>query len=175
MNELWKEIQDFEGYEISNLGNIRSWLSPHGIKSEPTLKKQYIQRSGYSYAGLMKEGKLFTKIVHRLVAKEFINNLYNKPDINHINGIKSDNRSENLEWVTKSENQIHAYKTGLQIKQFGENTSQAILNTEQVINIKKLRKETDLTLKQIAIKLNITNYRNLENILYGKSWSHILI
>ena len=57
--------------------------------------------------------------------------------------------------------------------QFGEENSQAKLCVEQVIQIKKLRKETNLTLKQIAEKLNIQNYRNLENILYGKSWTHL--
>jgi len=174
MKEIWKEITDFENYEVSNFGNIRSLIDSHNkIREFPLLRKQQKQKTGYLYIGLSKNNKIYTKLVHRLVAKAFIENSNNKPDINHINGIKTDNRVQNLEWATRTENQIHAYKIGLQKIQYGEKTSQAKLNGEQVIQIKKLRKETSLTLKQIAKKLNIQNYRNLENILYGKSWNHL--
>ena len=176
MKEIWKEITNFKNYEVSNSGNIRSWIDSHGNRREfPLLKKQYKQKIGYLYVHLSKNGKAFNKLVHRLVAKEFIENIDNKPDINHINGIKTNNSVGNLEWVNQSENQNHAYKIGLQKIQFGEKTSQAKLNVEQIIQIKKLRKETKLTLKQIAEKLSIENYRNLENILSGKSWKHIIV
>ena len=64
---------------------------------------------------LCKDGKRFIKLQHRLLMETFIPNIFGKKEINHINGIKTDNRLENLEWVTTSENRIHAFVTGLQV------------------------------------------------------------
>ena len=69
---------------------------------------------GYKRVELSKAGINKKYNVHRIVAKTFIPNPENKPEVNHINGNKEDNRVENLEWVTSKENQIHAYKIGLQ-------------------------------------------------------------
>ena len=69
---------------------------------------------GYLQITLQKQGKKEYKKVHRLVAEAFIENTYNKREVNHIDGNKSNNNATNLEWVTSSENQIHAYKMGLQ-------------------------------------------------------------
>ena len=69
---------------------------------------------------LCKNNLIKNKQVHRLVAESFIPNTYNKPIINHINGIKTDNRVENLEWCTYSENNLHAIKTGLRLPPRGK-------------------------------------------------------
>lgn len=75
--------------------------------------KSFKKKTGYVSIGLNRNGNYYSFLLHRLIAAAFIPNPDNKPCVNHINGIKSDNRIENLEWVTKSENDLHAYKIGL--------------------------------------------------------------
>lgn len=98
-----KEIQP--GYYATQEGNI---LSDRKF-NVPTIMKPFTDKSGYHRVKLL--GK--TCKVHRLVATVFIPNPENKPTVNHINGIKTDNRVENLEWTTFSENTQHAYDSGL--------------------------------------------------------------
>lgn len=97
MQEIWKNIKGFDKYEVSTLGNIRN------IKTG-RLRKPVEARDGYLRTGLGVGSKRKFKLVHRLVAEAFIPNQDNKPQVNHINEIKSDNRLENLEWVTAKEN-----------------------------------------------------------------------
>ncbi len=101
--EIWKDVVDFEGlYQVSNMGNVRS-LNYRNTGKEGVLKPQKHNR-GYLCINLSKEGKCKTFTIHRLVAEAFIPNIDNKPDIDHINTIRDDNRVENLRWVTKKEN-----------------------------------------------------------------------
>jgi len=113
MKEIWVDIKGFEGkYEVSNLGRIKSLKKKN---NSFLILKPRMNNNGYALVHLGKsEIKLENALIHRLVANTFIKNPENKPFINHINGIKSDNIITNLEWCTKSENSIHAYKTGLQ-------------------------------------------------------------
>ena len=98
-----KEIQS--GYYATKEGNI---LSSRKF-NEPTVMKPFSDKNGYHRVKLL--GKVHK--VHRLIASAFIPNPESKPTVNHINGIKDDNRVENLEWATRSENMQHAFATGL--------------------------------------------------------------
>lgn len=110
--ERWAPIQGYGGsYEVSDQGNVRSLK--YRNRAEVRKIKQHKDRKGYLLVSLCKEGKMLTKKVHRLVATAFIPNNEDRPQVNHINGDKADNRATNLEWCTDSENLRHAYRCGL--------------------------------------------------------------
>ncbi|SRR6266568_113563 len=103
-NEEWKVITDYSGYEASNLGRIRI------VKTLRVLKPT-VHASGYIRCGLVsdKDNKQHCLLTHRIIAQTWIDNPLNKPQVNHLNHIRSDNRVSNLEWATGSENAKHAY------------------------------------------------------------------
>jgi len=101
-----KQIEGFPNYLVSSDGFVL-------LKSTGKIKKPSLNNNGYLCTPLSKDGVATTKTIHKIVATAFINNPENKPDINHINGIKTDNRAENLEWCTKSENMRKAFELGL--------------------------------------------------------------
>lgn len=120
MIEVWKDIVGYEGlYQVSNLGRVKSCekMISHfrgGLrKLKEKERKLVFDSDGYLVVDLYKNGKGKMNKVHRLVALAFIQNTENKKCVNHKNGIKSDNKVENLEWCTDSENQFHAFATGL--------------------------------------------------------------
>ena len=100
------QIKDFPAYYIDKNANVYSTLTNKVLNPG-------IDSKGYKQVNLSKNGKAHTCRVHRLIAMAYIPNVENKPCINHINGDRTDNRLENLEWCTKSENALHAYETGL--------------------------------------------------------------
>lgn len=117
--ETWKDVVGYEGYyKVSNWGRVMSverkvW-NGKGYKTESSrILKQAYNQKGYPIVYLSKESKQKTVTVHRLVALAFIPNPLDKPQVNHIDGDKTNNLVDNLEWCTNEENQIHAVKHGL--------------------------------------------------------------
>lgn len=114
----WRDIDETDGrYSVSSMGDVRrnpieqiqSDGVPH-VYREHILKKQ-LNNWGYYCVNYNINGRMVRRCVHRLVAEAFIPNLDNKPQVNHIDGIKTNNRVDNLEWVTQSENNLHAFNT----------------------------------------------------------------
>jgi hypothetical protein len=124
MEEIWKDIQGYEGlYQVSNLGRIKSLgrtikrIGPKGKIFDRTYPEKVLKygkdKKGYYRTVLSLDGINTTVKVHRIVAQTFIPNPENKPQVNHIDGNKTNNRIDNLEWCNNQENQDHSWKTGL--------------------------------------------------------------
>lgn len=125
------DIKNYEGlYQITDAGDVI-------IVKSGKIKMQHKDKHGYLRVGLSKFGKKTFFFAHRLVALNFIGNPFSKDQVNHVNGIKDDNRLENLEWVTNKENLRHAHDTGLARSPKGEVNHFSKLNKEAVLKIRK--------------------------------------
>lgn len=133
LGELWRPITDYENwYEISNFGRVKRIKCAPGTYAG-RLNKTSISK-GYKQTALSKNGMVKHHLqVHVLVAKAFIPNPENKPEVNHIDGIKLNNWAENLEWMTRKENAEHASENNLLTH--GENHHMTKLTEDQVIDI----------------------------------------
>ncbi len=128
MEEVWENIENYEGlYQISNFGRVKSLSKivkrPIGTfnKKEKILTNSF--RHGYPVISLRKHTRdQISYYIHRLVASAFIQNPENKPQVNHINGDRSNSTLANLEWVTCSDNIAHAYRVLNRVKHRTGNT-----------------------------------------------------
>lgn len=165
------EIPGFGGrYLITRSGEVVSTV--YG-------KKKYLRQSknsgGYLSLSLSHlDGREVKAVVHRLVAEAFIENAKNLPQVNHINGIKTDNRVENLEWVTASENMKHASEMGLRerAKFKGEKHPNRILTTEEVLSIRIKYKPKEVTMKKLSNEFGVS-IPTINDILKRRSWKEI--
>lgn len=167
--EIWVPVKGYEGlYEISNLARVKTLAKVHGRQTFAWvgLLNQKFTSYGYYSVSLSRNKKVYQVGVHRLIAIAFILNPENKPYINHKNGIKTDNRIENLEWCTNDENITHGVKIGSFHK--GENARDAKLKNQEVVAILT----SELPHKELAERFNVTIH-TVRGIKYGKSWTHI--
>ena len=168
--EKWKIIEEFPNYAISNMGRVKR------IKKNNKLLCLSKKKSGYIYTCLFKNGHRSYKRIHRLVLENFrpIDNM-NNLEVNHKDGTKTNNKLENLEWCTRSENEKHAYKIGLKNKT-GENHNQSKLTNSDIIRIKDLllnQYENGLiTQRKIANIFNVVPSL-ISQIYRGMRWNYI--
>lgn len=160
MQDRFKEVKNFEKYMACTNGHIYSQDYNHTGKTK--VLKECIDKDGYPYVRFVINTKAYKKMVHRVIAETLIPNPLQKPQVNHKNGIKTDNRIENLEWVTCKENIEHSYKvlgkkpTEKMIKDFTKRVKgcanvKAKINYEIAENIRKDRKN-GMILKELANK-----------------------
>lgn len=173
-----KPIKDLENlYEVDTLGNIYSLPK---VRKTPTTEfvtkervlKPYKNSWGYLLVDLRKDNKRYLKCVHRLVAETFIPNPENKAQVNHKDGNKLNNNIENLEWCTCSENQQHAFDTGLKPKNDKHPFSK--LTNDDVRYIKKNYKHNKrgFGIRALAKKFNVCD-STIRQIIVGISYKNI--
>ena len=170
-------MEEFPKYLISNKGRIKTLNTLED-------KKVFVKEDGYISTVLTKNGKQYYKYLHRLTAEAFIKNKHNKPQVNHINGIKGDNRADNLEWVTPAENIRHAIETGLIkykkkeiiIKESkyskGEDVKSSKLTPEEVIEIRVLGDFNEYKKVELAEMFGVSE-STIRDIITRRQWKHI--
>ena len=160
-----KIIKENENYLIDREGDIISISYQKGKMSAFLTPSK--DKDGYLLCAL--KHKWYK--VHRLVAQHFLNNPLNKKNVNHINGIKSDNRVENLEWCTHKENMQHAVLNNLNGFAKGEKSPKTKLKNDDIRKIRFL-KNNGYTSRQLAEIYNIS-FGSIRKIVYNERWKHI--
>lgn len=165
--EEWRWVPGYEGlYMVSSLGNVMSQRSGKG-SSPMSILKPSIGNSGYLQVVLRGNGKSKNVMIHRMVAVAFIPNYDHKEQVNHIDGDKTNNCVQNLEWVSRSENMLHAYRElGFDVS--GRRKTAKKLTREQILDIY----HSSETGRALASKYNISDTM-VYAIKNGKSWSDI--
>ena len=185
--EVWRDILGYEGfYQVSNQGNVKS-LDRTVITNN---RKPYIRKGklcnqsksnlGYMTVGFTVNNVKVNKYVHRLVAEAFITNVNNYPQVNHIDCDKTNNRINNLEWCTNSQNHIHASKHGLnklhlhRVAYSGEKNGRSLLTKEQVLEIKQKYIPFKYSAKKLSKEYNVSE-SCITHVLNNTSWKEISI
>ena len=183
MNEIWKPVIGYEKTHIaSNLGRVASLpreyegITPNGIKSirrmQGKILKQHVSNTGYYRTALTVNAKIFTTSTHRIIAMAFIKNPNKLPQVNHIDGCKTNNMEGNLEWCSASNNQRHAIEHGLINHPRGTNRAFAKLTDDDIRKI-RIQISTGITQRLIAREFDVSPSQ-ITSIKQGKTWAHVV-
>lgn len=176
--EIWKKIPNFSRYEASNLGRLKTF-GWKGSKLEKVLAPAKTP-DGYMKTVLIRDdGKKCSWCVHKFVMLAFIGERQEGYEINHINGIKDDNRIENLEYCTRHENLIHAYRMNLKVGMKGESNPLAKLTDVQVREIREYVancKKRYYGRKELALKYGVSECTIKEVVTFRKNkFAHVTL
>lgn len=185
--EFWKRIAGYPGYDVSSFGRVRSYWVKRlrkgriGFYSEidavPHLRKLNLKEDGYLWIGLPQKHKRTRKTfyVNRLVATAFLPNPENKVQVNHKTGVQGDNRVDNLEWNTRSENINHAYRHGLKVAPSGDEwlsaRSHLTLTPDKVREIRRRVAAGEMQ-KDVAKDFNVRPGA-ICRVMSGQRWGHV--
>jgi len=166
-NEIWVDIDGYDGkYQVSNFGRVKSFKYKN-----PRILKTYISGKGYIYIDLCKNSVYKKTGVHRLVAKAFISNPSNFPEVNHEDGEKTNNHVSNLNWKDGKGQMKHA-RDVLGFNQNGENSHVAKMTEKQVLEMISLYNTGEYSFAALSKKYNI-HQGHLCSIYNGKFWKHL--
>jgi hypothetical protein len=175
---MYTDIVGFDNYAIDESGNVlsksRQIIDTKGhvyMICERILKPTVNKKSGYVFVGLRKDNKTYNLYVHRLVAETFIPNPNNYPTVNHKDGNKQNNSVENLEWCSYSDNNQHAYDTGLHKRGSAHYLSK--LTEDDVIRIKSMYFVDNVSIPEICKQFQNVVRATIYDIINGESWKHI--
>lgn len=168
--EKWKPIPNYSLYHCSNTGLIKTFnWKGHG---QTRIMKPAFS-GGYLKTMLKRDdGRTHSITIHRMVATTWIANVDGKDCINHINGIKHDNRVENLEWCTVQENNKHAISSGLVYILKGEEIGNSKLTEKEVLEIRQKFIPRRVTRKILSKEYNVSE-ATIKDIVRGKTWTHL--
>jgi hypothetical protein len=180
-NETWKDVVGYEGvYKVSSEGRVRSidrTIRYSRSGKEMTMRvrgcvmKQFYSHNGYLRIELKSDGKGNKYPVHRLVLEAFGGTVPSKPQVNHKNLIKDDNRIENLEWCDASENMQHYFRETGAHGPRGEICGSSILKECQVLEARSLNRDGS-TIRELATKYGVTYYC-MHSVIRRRTWKHI--
>lgn len=160
-------------YEVSNFGRVKSlrrkWVS--GFK-EDTIKSPALGTGGYPYIFFNVDAIAISARIHRLVALHFHENPNNYRVVNHLNSIRHDNRSFNLEWTTQKKNVKHAIEHGFQNSMIGAKNVMAKITEDDVRKIREMYNSGNISQRELSEKFKIHNGA-VSMIITRKRWKHI--
>ncbi len=174
MKEQWRDVVGYEGfYQISSVGRIKRIAGGKGARVGRILRLS-IRTNGYISISLTKHNERRTVWVHRLVCIAFLGLPPARHEVNHKNGVPSDNRIENLEWVTHDANMKHAHVVlgRAMTKAKGENQGHSKLTNDQVREMRQLHATGNYTCRLLSLRYGVCN-SNINRIVNRKMWKHI--
>lgn len=167
--EEWRDMPGYEGsYQVSDMGRVRNIR--YGAQRQIRLLNPYLNGKRYFRIRISRKGQMQNFLVHRLVMAAFVGKCPEGYEVNHKNGVATDNRLENLEYVTRAENMRHMAEVLKRIK-FGEDRNDSKLTESNVIEIRMLR-AIGMTLMEIASRYGVSA-GTISSAVRRVTWKHI--